>query len=372
MLQFFIRPMFRQVRKSFAVVFFSLLGLTIACFCLSVAQGDAMQEFNTIAGWNEYATLTVDQGGGEFQDMDALADWIDETYGDAVANVLYLGRDSSGIVYIGWQGTQASRWFAMSSGRFFTDEEAGAEVIFMQDDDGASDAETFTLNGRELRIVGRGGFFPFHFQIGISGEAPTQVFSSDNGAGTGRGPVIRILPYRLFSQLFKPVQILIHFDKLDTREAGAAQKAIRERLPEARVFLPNHDPSPILTQKVLRGAREGLLLCLIAGVTILQLMFQWIGLLRKELYTYYLCGLTRGRCMLIVYGQWLIYLTVSAAAGAGAHRLSFPVLQYFEASVMPEWWAYLLLVGVLYLLSILCSLPEVLRVFTFHTKGEAV
>ncbi len=365
MLHLFFSSLRRQVRKSLAAVLFLIIGLTVACFCLSAAQGNAMQAYSYITCWTEYATLTIDQSGAAFQNMADFAAWIDTTYGDKVANVLYLTKEPTGEIYVGWQGTAATRWFPISSGRFFTEAEAGDDLIFLQEEDGALDAEEFTLHGRPLHITGRGGILPFQFRLGISRDAPTQLFSEDN-------TVIRILPYRLFAQMFRPCQILIQFDRLEAGEAAAAREAIQGLLPNAAVFLPNQDADKILSQEAIRGAREGLLLCLIAGVTILQLMTQWIGFLRKELYTYYLCGMWRSRCALLLYGQWLVYLLFSAGMGAGMHRLCFPLLKYFGASVMPKLGIYLLLVGVLYLLSVLCSLWSVRRTLSFHTQGGTV
>lgn len=361
MLRFFIKSLFRKPRKSPAVAVFLVLGLTISCFCLSTAQGSAMREYAVLTGWEEYASITVDAGGETLRDPEGIAQWLEETYGDGLANVLYFAKDPSGVVYIGWQGTQPIRWFPLTSGRFFTKDEAGAEEIFLQDEDGEPDAGTFTLNGRELVIVGRGSFMPFHFKKGLS-ESSIPLLPSENDA------LIRILPYRLFFQMFRPVQILIHFDRLELNEAREAQKVIGEHLPGANVYLPRRDPSPLLTEKAVKGAAEGLLLCVLAGVTVLQLMLQWAELFRKELFVYHLCGLSRSRCLLVIYGQWLVWLLVGAAAGAGLHRLVFPLLRFFGADMMPRPGIYALLVGVLYALSVLCSLWPVRRMLT---KDEA-
>ncbi len=359
MLRFFIKSLFRKPRKAPAVMIFLVLGLTVSCFCLSTAQGGAMREFEIFAGWNEYATLTVDAGGEALRDPEDIARWLEDTYGEGLANVLYLSKGPSGVVYIGWQGTQPARWFPLMSGRFFTEDEAGADLVFLQEDDGELGDETLTLRGRELRIVGRGMFLPFHFRRGLSGSS-MDLFSGDEAP-------IRILPYRLYFELFKPVQILIHFDKLELREAREAQKAIGERLPGVNVWLPRRDPSPILTGKAVKGAAEGLMLCALAGVTVLQLMLQWAELFRKELFVYHLCGLTRSRCLLAIYGQWLVWLLLGAAAGVGLHRLAFPLLRFFGADRMPRPGIYALLVGILYALSVLCSFWPVRRMLS---KGD--
>ena len=364
MIKIFVRSLIRQARKNPGVVFLLLLGLTVSCFCLSVAQGEAMREFDVISGWNDYATLTVDMGGEALRDMPKFAEWLDETYGERLANVLYLTRDQSDVIYIGWQGTQVSRWFPDATGRFFTEEEAYAPVIYLSDKDGDLDARTFELGGRELTIVGRGSAMPFYFRRGISQKSDVDIMPE------GTKGVVRILPYGLFFQFFRPVQILVHFDTLERREAMEIRENIEAELPWANVYLPNHDPGPMLARKALKGAREGMILCLIAMVTVVELMLQWLGFLKKELFTYHLCGMTYGCSMVIVYGQWLLMLTFAAVLGAGIHRLCLPVMDIFKAGVMPRLWVYILLVWTLYLLLALCSLPKVRRTIKLSERGE--
>ncbi len=364
MIKIFTRSLIRQVRKNPGVVFFLLIGLTVSCFCLSVAQGEAMREFDVLSGWNEYATLTVDMGGEELSDMSGFSDWLEGTYGERLANVLYLAKDPSGVVYIGWQGTEAGRWFPEATGRFFTEEEADAPVIYLSDRNGEIGEGTFELEGEKLAVVGRGSAMPFYFRYGISRSSQVDIMPE------GTEGTVRILPYKYFFRFFRPAQVLIHFDALERREAESWAEDIRERLPGANVYLPNHDPSPMLTSKALKGAREGMILCLIAMATVAELMLRWLDFLKKELYTYHLCGLTSRRCLMTVYGQWLVMLTVAAGAGAGIHRLCLPVLMYFKAGKMPRAWVYVLLVLALYLLMALCSVPKVRRIFKLSERGE--
>ena len=93
-------------------------------------------------------------------------------------------------------------------------------------------------------------------------------------------------------------------------------------------------------QQQFWGTR-GLVLSLIAGITMVQLMREWTAFYRRELYIYHLCGLTRRRCRAMIYGQWFLCYAAAAGLALLVHRALFPVLEPAFADFLPRPGAYL-------------------------------
>lgn len=338
-----------------------LVSVTAALYCVAAAQGSAMQAFLYISGWTEYATITIDSGGASLEQVhSALCE-----SGCQTMNVLYLTQDEE-AVYIGWDGTEATRWFPLSGGRFFTaDEIANAEAVAVlsESEAAASLGESqIAIGGESYTIVGYGGFSTYHFRLGMEKSCYDDFFREEKP--------IRILPYTRLNFLEAPAYVLVQLSGMTTKQVRSVADVLAGLLPEGHVYPPSASADYVLPREEIQRAGESLALVALAGVTILQLMGLWVKGQRKELTVLRICGKSRMGCVGLVCGRWLILFGVSSILALGLHRLSFPLFSYFDAAQMPELGVYALLAGLVFMLSILCALPTIFRALDFTRRED--
>lgn len=363
MLQLFSHSIIRQIQRNKAVTLLLVLGITISMFCISTTQGVAQRFYGYISSWTEYSTITVDLNG---KNIKQFPDWLTSHYGEEIVNTLYLTKTDDNAVVIGWQGTEAGRWFPITSGRFFAQEEKCENLIVLSEREQSKTLEREVVNicGVDMRIIGIGDFIPFHFSLGISPNSKQSLFDVQDCN-------IYIIPYETFLELYRPQQIVVQF-------AGLNQQLTNTRIPEIQEYLGNDSVYPplkasdyALTEEQLRRALESMVLCLLAGVTIIQLMEQWLAFIRREIYVYRLCGMKQIRCILFVYAQWLLILVLSALLALGIHALCLPVLSYFDADILPNITMYTLLAAVVFTLSVAFTFRKVRGVCDLSRKGAS-
>lgn len=363
MIGLFLRSFCRQIKKNRAVTALLLIGVIIAMFCVSTAQGLALRMYEYISGWTEYATITTVLEDYT-EDFSAIPGWIDSAYGEEAVNTLFLTRQGDEVV-IGWKGTEFSRWFPLSSGRFFAEQEAYKNLIVLQEAYANTmlDQRTVDLNGQAFSIVGTGSFYTYHFKLGVASAASASVFQSSDDH-------IVIIPYGTFLKQYEPDLMLVQFEKMTQKDAQARVQEIENGIAGSTAYMPNANSDSVLSSEQIRRGMESLVLCLIAGITILQLMRTWVEFLKREIFVYRICGMRQHRCLILVYGQWLVLLLIGSGIAVGLHLVSFPLLHYFEADRLPHGATYALMVALLFVLSVAVSVPIVKRAMGFHGRGR--
>ena len=364
MIRLITKSFLRQLKQRTGIIVLLLFGLVVSFFCISTSQGIALKNYYYISGRTNYGTVTVVPSDPSF-DINSFTEWIDAEFNkNTVVNTLYLHQAENMLVRIGWQGTEWTRWFAASSGRFFTTDEANSNLIVVHDrGKNVSEDTTVFVEGREMEIVGTGTLIPYYFRLGISAASGSAMMASDETE-------IQILPYGTFLQLYTPEMVLVQFRNLPRSQIESKMSAISERFPNAQVYPPNVNSDDVKTEEQLAKALESFILCIISGVTIVQLVSLWTQMLKSEISVYAICGLEKRKCILFVYILWAFLFIIASALAVFIHWLLLPLLGKFDADLLPMPVTYSLLVLIVFLATAFYSYETVAR-NTAVTKGRS-
>ncbi len=130
MVQLFWRSFCRQIRRNGSVSLVLLIGMVVSALCISIMLGSAQGQYRLVAGYSEYATLTINLSESSSEEGKKIAEMLPDTFADSIANVLYLTVSGEDILYIGWQGYQQERWFPHTAGRFFSSGEQAGGIMW--------------------------------------------------------------------------------------------------------------------------------------------------------------------------------------------------------------------------------------------------
>lgn len=365
----FIKSLYRNIRRNRTVNLMLFLGLFIAVFCISIMLGFAFGQYETVAGYTSYATLSIIPNEDMLSDINDFPALLEELYGKNLANVLYISRNNKESLLIGWQGTSADRWFPYTAGRFFTEQEQnmGEKVAFVSQNQNLSSID---IDGEVYEVIGSGWIEKYNIKIAISDNVKIDIFSSE--AEGNDETYIQIIPYKCFTQNSIPILILIHFDFASTKDLLTYSQILQEKYPNTEIYLPNEDSDEILIYQQIQGIIRALILGLIAGITIIQLAHQWGEFYKKELYVYYLCGMERLKCWFILLGHWAIYFIVASITAIAVHKLCFPFLNIIEADYSPQIIPLVIVLILLFGITSIFSFRGVMSHLYSQGQGEAI
>lgn len=369
-LSLFRRSFLTQLRRNFGVSVALFLGMVVSTLCISIVLGRAEGEYRLTTRHNDYASLTVSFLDDPGKTAETLPDTLSQLFGEELLNVLYLAPGEN-TLYIGWQGYEQQRWLPHVSGRFFTHEEqeSSADVVYLSMDMPESKQEKITLDGVTYQVIGVGWIVPFNISCAVSEDAPFTLVPDDNAPEAMTWKVY-VHPYQTFFQHHVPAQVLVNFNQATMAELKEYQAMLQSALPDAQVDLPPENSDLVLSQEQRSSGIAGLILALIAGITMIQLMREWVAFYRQELYVYYLCGLPRASCRGLIYGQWFLYYLVAAGLALLLHRAMFPLVQAFRADYLPRPGAYLCVLLLLMLLTVAYSWRTVRSCLDMTKRGE--
>lgn len=362
----------RRIRQNKAMIAMLLCGLVVASFCISVMLGLAVGQYHLSTGGNIYATLTIEPGEDAAQGSPQVSQYAEEIAETGVDNMLCLTQLSDNHILIGWQGTGGSYWFPITSGSFFSefDQQTNAQIAFISDS-----YQKDHMNEQEIRvrnhtysIIGSGWIVPYNFRAALSSQADTQIFP-DNEGDEYVEPYITIIPFSFYTEEFEPSLILLHFNRATYSQLENYANALSAKFPDSRVYLPDRNSDDLLTENQVLYGRLGMLLCAIASITIILLMSEWLALYRKELYVYHLCGMTKGKCLILIYSHWFILVAIGAVIAVALHYLAFPLLQYVNADYPPQTGIFLFSLVLFYILTVACSARNAAKQMKSGWKG---
>lgn len=368
----FWNSLFRQGKTKGPVSMMLLIGLSVVILCISIMLGYTFGQYETTAGYTSYATLTVVPGVDIDADIVDFSTWIDDQYGDSVANVLYITKINVNEILVGWQGNSANRWFPYTSGRFFSEQEQlnGENVTFISDNYYTKSAviEAVNINGASFRVIGSGWIEKFNIQTAIAKDCPVNIFSSD----TDEAPYVKIIPYKPFTENYSPDLILLHFDFASTRDLEQYANEIITVYSDSEIYFPNNNSDDVLTTQQISGVTRALMICIIASITLIQLARLWGDTYKSELYVYHICGLNRRKCMLILLGHWTIYFSTASLAAIALHILWFPFLTIVEADYAPRIGPLMIVLVSLYCITAIFSFREIRHSLYSGSKGDVL
>ena len=362
----------RRIRQNKAMIAMLLCGLVVSSFCISIMLGLAVGQYHLSTGGNIYATLTIEPGKSTAQGSTQVSQYAEEIAETGVANMLCLTQLSDNHILIGWQGTGGSYWFPITSGSFFTEHEqnTGAPVAFISDSyqKDHMNAQELSLGDRDYSVIGSGWIVPYNFTSALSSQADAQIFPS-NEEDQDVEPYITIIPFSFYTEEFEPSLILLHFNSATHSQLENYANALSAKFPDSRVYLPDRNSDDLLTENQVLYGRLGMLLCAIASITIILLMSEWLSLYRKELYVYHLCGMTKGKCLILIYCHWFILVAIGAVIAVALHYLAFPLLQYVNADYPPQTGIFFFSLVLFYIFTVACSARNATKQMKSGWKG---
>ena len=354
-------------RKKAIIILFS--GIIVSMYCICSMLGTAVGEYRIVQNWNDYTSLIVNPSTELPLDRTRISENITRKNNKDIANIIYLTRGENGIYIIGWDGTEQNRWFPHSSGSFFTEEElqSGANLAYVSEGYQEYDrSEEIKIMDETYQVIGVGWMVSYNFTSMVPDESRVRLFTEptpydDGSSGKTREQYFKfiILPAVCYLRNFEPDQILIQINNADNKKLNEYKGKLEKVFPEAQVCLPKQTPEVELKEKTLLYIRRSLILSLIAGLTLFQLVIQWVRTSLREFSVYYLCGMTSKDILWMIYGRLLCYYLAGGIVAALLHRVTLPVLQFIYREEVPSYLLLAMMLGLIFLLISLVSFPVI-------------
>lgn len=372
----------RKIKTDLITTLLLIACLTSALFCISVLLGYAQNTYLSERGINYSSTVTVDSDMS-LDNAEIIADVekINKQCGNKIANALYIAGSDDNVIVIGWYGNKISNWFPTTSSRFFTSEEtAGCEnVVYMPyvehtyaDDGSVSQqlirriGETVILDGEEYKIIETGWITADTFISSISSRSSQQLFSEQSK----RDAKIRIIPYSTFMKKYRPSLILLHFQDMSYEELTQCCEMITKDSSLGPAYPPDTDSGQMLRSEKAQELIIALFLTSLAGITIIQLMNQWLRNNRKQYMIYMICGLSELQTLALTAAEWFAVFTVGVCLAELLHLSLLKPFSYLGAGHMPALSDILITAVLLYGLSTLIMAKQIKNLMRSASREE--
>lgn len=369
MKQIFLSLLKTDLYRKKGLLVILLSGIIVTMYCICAMLGTAVGEYRIVQNWNDYTSLIVNPSTELPLDRTRISENITRKNNKDIANIIYLTRGENGIYIIGWDGTEQNRWFPHSSGRFFTEEEvqSGTNLAYVSEGYQEYDqSEEIRIMDDTYQVIGVGWMVSYNFTSMVPDESRVRLFTEptpydDGSSGKTREQYFKfiILPAVCYLRNFEPDQILIQINNADNKKLNEYKGKLEKVFPEAQVCLPKQTPEVELKEKTLLYIRRSLILSLIAGLTLFQLVIQWVRTSLREFSVYYLCGMTSKDILWMIYGRLLCYYLAGGIVAALLHRVTLPVLQFIYREEVPSYLLLAMMLGLIFLLISLVSFPVI-------------
>lgn len=356
MISFHLLKKHIQTHKSVSALFFC--GIVVCIYCISVMLGIAVGEYNLIASSNDYASITFDIGDVTSKKMDEVSEYINNISKNGVINVIYLSRISDNLIVVGWDGTKGQNWFPLTTGRFFDEEEMsdGKKSAFVSDNIGneALSNKTIDVGQDSYNIIGTAWIVPWNFLAGTSSNSNVHVIREDD---SDLNLSFIIIPFNCYKEEFVPQQILIQFNSASYSELKKYADEIESRYGDSKAYPPDKNSDGVLYKNKIKYGKMAVILCFIAGLTVIRLMAEWIRLYEKEMHVLRLCGMTGLRCTFIIYGHLLLYFILGNGIAIFIHYHTFFLLKPIYGNFFPIMGDLIRLLVIIFAVSVIFTIP---------------
>ena len=361
----------KHIRSNVAVTVWLVIGVIVCAYCISVMLGMATGQYQLATRSNTEASLTIDIEDADIQ-AEEISAYLYDLAKNGMVNVLYFTPLKEKDILIGWEGTKGRTWFPITSGRFFdaSEQETGALVGFVSDnvDQTILNQGHFQIGEQSYSIIGMGWVIPWSFAAAKSALSTMDVF----GEAYGEETRFYIIPFSRYQEEYQPRQVLAQFYYASYKDLKKYAQQIEDKFPSVRAYPPDSNSDDVLKDNQLRYGILATLLCLIAGVTVIRLMAEWIRTYQNDVHVLWLCGMSRRRCMLLVYGHWAIYYCAGSLAALGLQYLTFPLLKFVYGNAFPMTTTLIGILGMMFVLSILFTIKAMRTMLTLHAKEAVV
>ena len=227
---------------------------------------------------------------------------------------------------------------------------------------------SFEAGEHTYEVIGMGWIVPWSFASARASQSQIDIL----GEEAGEEMQYMLIPYKCYKEEFQPEQILAQFNYASYEDLQKYAEKIQDMFPSTQVYLPDSNSDDVLEEGRTQYEILAFLLCMIAGITVIRLMSEWITTYKKEITVLWLCGMPKVRCMLLIYGHWLLYYGVGSIIAIILQYLTFPLLQYVYGNAFPMPDSLIYILAVMFGFSILCTLRPMGKVVRLYTKGEIV
>ena len=125
--------------------------------------------------------------------------------------------------------------------------------------------------------------------------------------------------------------------------------------------MPDNNTDEIFVENQIRYGKIAAVLCLMAGITVIRVMYEWINFYQKDIDILRLCGMTRLKGLMIIYGHWSIYYVIGVVIALFLHYKTFPLLSLIYLDAFPNFYTLIIALAVVYMVSVLCTLKQTLK-----------
>lgn len=365
--------MFIKYLKTYKCITVLLLsGVFVSVYCISVMLGIAVGQYKLSTSSNTYASLTIDMGMQTKENIREFSEYVHAMSNNKIVNSLYFSKSEDNVL-IGWSGIEAQNWFPVISGNFFTGEEdkIPSRVAFVSDsiDESVIKDKNIKIADNDFEIKGVGWIVPWSFKSAMSDSFDEDIIGDD---ATESDTKFVIIPFYTYAESFYPEFVLIQFKTATYEDLKHYKKEIESKYSDCDVYMPDVNSDDVLKAEQVRYGLIAIILSMLAGVTVVRLMSEWIKLYKKEINVLRICGMRKYKCLLVVYGHWLIIYCLGSLLAVMAHYFSFDLLKNMYGDSLPIKSSLVLVLLLLYLLSVVCTIRSMKQVLDMKMKENIV
>lgn len=320
----------RMIRQRCAVWFFLMIGMTLLSFCISVILGFVSRSYFNETQFGANASLAVWYGenGSNQEDIQQL---LESTISEQAENILFISKDKN-MRLIGWKGFGIDQWFPHSTGRFFSEEEEkdGEMVAYIHHDKYDALNRSMKYEGENYHIVGAGFLEAWNIYSPISNESLQTLFSMDN-----MELEIVLFPYTTYLMRKNPELVLIHFPNSTYSELKRRKEQLEDICQNAIVTMPRSNTDIFLQEQVVSRGKIALIFMAVIGITMIQLITEWIIGNYKQYVIFYQCGIHRTKILMLTLLEWNIEVLICSQVAFCIHKFLMPVLKIVGADTLP-------------------------------------
>lgn len=304
-------------RRNISVKILLILGVIVSILSIRIMYGMASGEEELCMSVNLFTALVINPDTANYSNESVEV--IRDKSNHEVENLICITQINEKAFVVGWEGFSPTRWFAHTSGRFFShdEEQQGIEVAYISESvyRNQSSPKEVVLDDRVYSVIGVGGIVDPTFQNVVPEESIVQLIP-DGPMDTQNPYTWVVIPYENYKECYVPDQILVHYLDITAKELKENVETLSEEFSKGQVLMPRYSIDEE-NRKVLKEYNGLALFVLgLAMISLVQLLKEWILAEGERIRIYHLCGMSRMRCvarMIIKTGMLFVIGTVCGA-----------------------------------------------------------
>ena len=146
---------------------------------------------------------------------------------------------------------------------------------------------------------------------------------------------IVLFPYTTYLMRKNPELVLIHFPNSTYSELKRRKEQLEDICQNAIVTMPRSNTDIFLQEQVISRGKITLIFMAVIGITMIQLITEWIIGNYKQYVIFYQCGIHRTKILMLTLLEWNIEVLICSQVAFCIHKFLMPVLKIFGADTLP-------------------------------------